>query len=263
MQNGTETTISKIKFYDCGYCVNDLGHMYRKTRNKKVRFYARVMLITHKTKGNILVDTGYSRRIYNGGWMSAVYNLINPATVTDEDHIRHLLAGDGIRASQIKQIVLTHLHPDHIGAINDFPSTPLVMSEACGMKLKGHNIRDLIMTNQIDVSVLNRTRLVPLQDLSPLDGFMGTDLLGDGSVWLVELEGHAKGQLGVYIPSRKLLYVADALWGMEMIDHTLRLIPRVIQNNYRAYKETIKKIKALQDIEVISTHGGEVLSFEE
>lgn len=259
MQNGIESKITSIKFYNCGYCMNDLKRMYKEIKkHKKVIFRAKVMLIDHKTYGKILVDTGYSHRIYENGLTSKLYHLINPTYYAKKDHILYQLRKDGIKPGDLSMIILTHLHPDHIGGLHDIKNIQIIMSDKCREKITGARYNELVFPNQIGKSIENQIMSVSVNNRSPLKGFKGKDLFGDGSVWLMELEGHAYGQIGIYIPEKKLFYVADAVWGTDFLKYRLRMIPRLIQNDYKAYVQTVKKLTALKGVSIISAHGEEV-----
>lgn len=258
MQNGTENKIAGIKFYRCGYCINDLKHMYKEIKtHKKVKFYAKVMLIDHKTHGKILVDTGYSHRIYENGLTSKLYQLLNPAYYQKEDHILYQLKKDGIDQKDLNMVILTHLHPDHTGGLKDISHARMIMSDQCGSRLFRSKYRELIFSNQINKQMKKKPVFLTLSQQSPLKGFMGRDLFHDNSIWLIDLCGHAYGQTGIYIPEKKLFYVADATWGRDYLRYRLRLIPRLIQNHYHSYIQTVKKISCLNDITIISCHGDE------
>ena len=76
MEHGGKN-ITEIKFYECGYCVNQLSHVFRRHHKEKRNFPALVVLIKHREYGNMLFDTGYSELIYQNGFPSFLYNAIN------------------------------------------------------------------------------------------------------------------------------------------------------------------------------------------
>ena len=57
--------ITKINYYGCGYCVNNLKLVFKNHKKDKRNFAAGVFLLKHKKYGYILFDTGYSMDIYN------------------------------------------------------------------------------------------------------------------------------------------------------------------------------------------------------
>ena len=86
------------------------------------------------------------------------------------------------------------------------------------------------------------------------------DLFGDGSVIGVELDGHCKGQLGLWIPDKRLFLAADACWGSDLVRDTLRMrrIPRMIQEDFLEYQKTLRQICRLKqehsEIQVLFAH---------
>ncbi len=274
MQNGTKNNIDCVQFYECGYCTNNIRLLYKNEKSRKVNFPAKVLRIKHKIYGNILVDTGYSPRIYKNGFTSFAYNLLNKTTVTNDDTIVSLLKKDGISSDDISRIIISHLHPDHIGGVHDFPHTPLIMSKASKgliedlgnnkVRNKEHEKGDMsIFKNMIDDSVLDRTTIFDPVHPSPLEGFSGIDLFDDKSIWLIDLPGHMLGQLGVYLPQMNLFYVADATWGMAYIGKKMTRIAKGIQEDSDLCHETELRIKRLKGVKIISSHGGEVFDHEE
>lgn len=257
METGINNKIDWIKSYNCGYCENNLKHMYKGTPHKIVPFDARVLLIHHRVYGHILVDTGYSKRLFNNGVISLLYNLLNPSTYRSGQHILKQLHQDGLRLSDINKVILTHLHPDHIGGVLDFKDKVFTVSRNTQELLRNHKIKDLVFESMINDELKERLEVVDLVDESPLDGFRGIDYFGDNSLWLIEIEGHAKGQMGVYLPEVQVFYVADALWSYDYIDYDMRTIPRLIQNDYNKYIHTIEKLKKLDGIRIVTTHGNE------
>src|SRR5947208_787764 len=97
MLQTTKQPISRIRYYNCGYCVNRLGFAYRGYSFKKHIFPSGVFLIEH-SKGYVLFDTGYSTDIYKTGVMGWLYRSFNPTHVHKNDEILHQLQRDGINA---------------------------------------------------------------------------------------------------------------------------------------------------------------------
>lgn len=245
-----------IKIYSVGYCIGRGMLADRSLDSKKRRFYTRCFLIKHPKQGLILVDTGYGnslleltkKRTYS------LYSLLLPFSFSNQESLRTQLANDGISLSDLSYLVITHYHPDHIGALPEFAEIPWIYR------------KDTLET-LLSFSLLNRLRNGFMRPLVPSvpkrsipiyketfsekwQGFLSYDLFSDGSLYLINLPGHALGQMGLMISEG--FFVADATWGGSSLPHPLGLF---IQQNIRAYRETFHKIQSLPpSIKIYPTH---------
>ncbi|MEJ2483409.1 MAG: N-acyl homoserine lactonase family protein [Gemmatimonadota bacterium] len=82
-------------------------------------------------EGVIVVDTGESSKTarpdYFPGW-HPYYRTSVRMKVEPEDEIGPQLAAMGIRASDVRTVVLTHLHTDHAGGLHHFPDSQIFAS---------------------------------------------------------------------------------------------------------------------------------------
>ncbi len=265
MQTGTNKIITKIKEYKCGYCINDLGIIFSNKKREIKHFHAKAFLIFHKVHGYILIDTGYTKRIFENGWRSKTYNLLNKTICNSENYLVNQLKKDGIENKEIKNIILTHLHPDHIGGLKDFPDAKILMAKECDPLLHRSRVMDLVFNNLLPEDIQKRKKLIDLYDRSPLKEFKGFDLYNDNSIWLINLEGHAIGQMGVFLPEYNLFIIADTVWGTEFINEKLKFIPRFIQSKNVKFLDTIECIKNVlkqKEIQIITSHGAEEIQYE-
>ena len=209
--------VEEVKIYPCGSCTNRLGIMFRGMRWEKREFPARAALIRHRELGHILYDTGYSEEIFRGGPGLWLYRLLNPVRLGKEEGICERLKKDGIPPETVKTILLSHAHPDHIGGLSRFPGCRLV---AFGETLKAlERVRNLVFRNLLPPKGCIEKRNTPGNPLENhfLNRYFGQayDLFGDGSAIAVRLEGHTRGQMGLWIPDVSLFLAADACWGLQ------------------------------------------------
>lgn len=248
MPRRTNEQITSVRYYDCGYCVNELSIVYRKHRREKRVFPAGVFLIKHPTRGYVLFDTGYSQSIYKNGFRGWLYRTFNPTHVTRHDEIATQLQKDGISTDDIRYVILSHLHPDHIGGVRFFPKSTIVITDGSYHTYKRPHWNDVLFRKLLPIWFEKKLHVLRKGDQQEFqDGLYGYDLFNDGSILLVELEGHTHGHLGAYIPN-KLLLAGDACWGGDLMEYSkhLRLAARLVQDDYKKFKKSLNQLEALQ-----------------
>jgi len=233
--------------------------MFRGQPWRKRRFPAMAARIRHRELGDILYDTGYSEQIFQKGVLLKLYRLLNPVFLEPEQTIAAKLARDNIHTKDIKHIILSHAHPDHIGGLSDrkdkapwFSEYELTATREVLASIEKPGLRELTFPDLMPQKECIGRLHEPEKRLS--EHFLCQyfeqvyDLFGDGSIIGVQLDGHCRGQLGVWIPDVSLFLAADACWGRDLIYATphMRLIPRLIQSNYAAYKDTLRRLCRLR-----------------
>ena len=79
-------------------------------------------------------------------------------------------------------------------------------------------------------------------------------------IFAVRLEGHTRGQMGLWIPDVSLFLAADACWGSDLVKATrrMRLLPRLLQKDFAAYEDSLKRICRMKrdypQIRVVFSH---------
>lgn len=256
--------ITKVKLYHCGSCTNNLQLLFKNYHREKREFPAMAALIQHKHLGNILFDTGYSEKIFQKSFFLKLYRILNPVHLEPNQVISEKLKSDGINLESVKTIILSHAHPDHIGGLSKFYNYKLVVTKKVLETLEYPKFRNLVFSNLIPQKEIIKSKYHPEKQLT--NHFLCEyfeqvyDLFEDGSVIGVVLDGHCKGQMGIWIPDFKLFLAADACWGNDLVRATsqMKLLPRLIQKNFSSYKKTLKKLCMLKkdypEIQIIFTH---------
>lgn len=245
----------------------------------RVRFPALAALIRHPAAGNILFDTGYGTRVVQGtGLALPLYRRLLPVGLPADQRIDRQLVARGVAPDSLSLIVLSHVHPDHIGGLGDLPARPLLWPRAA---------RDAFVSG----SVLSRFHEATFSHLAPgpawasrgliedcravdisreLPGFeTGFDLIGDRSLVAVPLPGHARGQTGLLCSiggGRRIFLIADAAWIAGNITDGIepsRLLDRIAHDS-RAYHDTLARLRHLhrQRPEIIMIPSHCMSSFE-
>lgn len=259
--NNKDLKIDFVYIFHCGYCKNNLKNIFKNGKNEEIIFSSKVVLMHHKKYGYFIYDTGYSKQIYNCGFVGNLYNFFNPTFVEKSDEIPEKLSKIGIPINDIKSLIISHLHPDHIGGLKFFDKSKILVSKDVYLSYKNNKFKNLIFKSLL-TDFFERK-------LSVIDNFKNMyffkhafDLFSDSSVILVKLDGHAKGQLGIYLPEHKILFAADCCWKAEFLEKIdkMKFIPKLIQDDFCEYKKTISLLGKLKDknIKLIFSHDDNV-----
>ncbi len=245
----TTKKITSVLYYNCGNCVNRLGFVYRNQSFRKRVFPSGVFLIKHPKHGYVLFDTGYSLNIYKTGWRGWLYRLLNPTHVSREEEIDVQLKKDGITPKDIQYVVLSHLHPDHIGGLKFFNHSQFIITKDSYRTYQHPHTTDLLFPALLPKWF--ESHILKLEDmqlkLATHNGLAGYDLFGDGTLILTPLEGHTHGHLGVFIPG-ELLLAGDACWGEDLMkpSRNMRRIINLIHHDHGAFLKTLQTLSRLK-----------------
>ena len=212
----------KLAVFSTGYCTARESHLMRGgSPHKSVRCPARAYLLDHP-QGNILFDTGYAHaRLFRAAFRFP-YSLYLKATPTFTRPDESLMAQLGETA--ILKVIVSHFHADHIGGLRDFPDARFVCAGEAFDAIKNRRglpaLRCAFLPELLPADFAARTELLGEFAGAALPPFGPThDLFGDGSIRLVRLPGHARGQLGLLARTDEgtVFLVADAAYSVQAI----------------------------------------------
>lgn len=262
-----------ITILKAGYCTHIEKMASKQGRWKNVPFPALFALIEHPDRGYILFDTGYSNHVEKSmkKFPYGIYGKMTPIYLETGESAKEQLEAMGISPDEVKTIILSHFHPDHIGGCRDFPEARFICSRKdyrnlqnkTGFSaLKNAFIPDLLPEDfPKRVGFFEECPAIPF----PLKNAPFTkayDVFGDQRILAVELPGHTGGQFGIFVRGQDgpLFFVSDACWLTETYKN-LSLpnpIASLIMDNWTQYKETIQKIhdfhKLHPEVQIIPTH---------
>jgi glyoxylase-like metal-dependent hydrolase (beta-lactamase superfamily II) len=236
--------------------------MFRGRAKQSRAFPSGVFLFDGSDGRRVLFDTGYATGEWPTGWRGAAYRRLLPPEIAPADDIARQLAEDDVDPASVTHVVLSHLHPDHIGGISRFPDAVFVMTAGQRGSLEKPRLRDGILTGLLPTWWDDARKIVLERDaFRPTEvagvSFSAADLFGDGSYLLVDLPGHAAGHLGALI-DRRVLLAGDAAWGSDLLGATerLRAIPRAVQHDLAAYRRTAALLQDAADagIRLVFSH---------
>lgn len=265
----------QLRLYNTGFCISRETHAYRNGRRRKVALPVYAALMKHPDHGYILFDTGLATH-YLDATQRFPARIMRWALPVDFGGSRHLLdqfALDGISVGDIRYGIASHLHNDHVAGMADFPDTQWYMRKTALAYMQGKNAFQLTLKGYIK-------SLVPAQPalpykfieqlpsgkaIAPFD--VSWDFFGDGSINLVSLEGHARGQVGALLRlrgGRQVLLCADAIYLHQSAETGVGpdAIGRRVYDNQQAARHTLAQIHRFYqlnpDIPVLPAHCGRV-----
>lgn len=251
----------RLRHYVCGSTSHDLGSMFRGAPRERRRFPSGVFLYDGEDGRRVLFDTGYSTGEWGTGWRGSVYRRLLPPLVDDEDDVASRLREDGVDPASVTHVVLSHLHPDHVGGVRRFPGATFVVSAGLQRTLAAPTLRSGVLTGLLPEWFGDATRVLRDDEFS-LRTVRGVevaavDLFGDDRYLVVDLPGHADGHIGALIDGRVLL-AGDAAWGSDLLPEVqrLRALPRAVQFDADAYLRTARTVSLLADagVNVVCSH---------
>ena len=187
-----------------------------------------VFVIEHRD-GLVLFDTGQDRASItdpgyfpSGPLLGSLFSMARfemAAAQTLSAQLERL----GYRAGDVRTVVLSHLHGDHIGGLGEVAQAELLVSRDEWNTLSG-SWPELagIMRRHILLPGLRWRQIepAPLHDpaLAPFD--VGHDLFGDGSLVMVPAPGHTAGSISLIVRrtgKRTLALVGDLTYAAHLL----------------------------------------------
>ena len=194
-------TIDKLYHIDCGHSLANDESVWTPGQNvgKSIEFSSTCYLIKHGS--DILIwDTGVPEATIDdpNGWSTLpsliVYHL--------DKTISSQLAQIGLTPADVKYVLVSHTHGDHIGNIGLFPDATVVMQKA---EYDWINSPPPADPNIKTLVILARKLLGQPRRLELVTGDI--DFFRDGSVRLISTPGHTPGSQSLMVHLAKTGYV--------------------------------------------------------
>ena len=260
---------------DTGHCLASEHHLIRGGRRQKVACRALVALLHHPARGWVLWDTGYAPRLFDATrpWPFRLYRWATPLRISAEEAAVRQSARLGVGAGEVRHVFVSHIHADHVAGLRDFPAaTPIIHGAAYELALRLRGLRALrhgFVPVLLPPDFAARAQVLPPFTGQALPGLGPThDVFGDGSALLVELPGHARGQIGMLArtPEGEVLLAADGAWLSRAIRERRGPHPllNLIADDAQAAQATLEGLHtfmaARPDVRVLPCHCPEALA---
>ncbi|MAS55747.1 N-acyl homoserine lactonase family protein [Nocardioides sp.] len=211
-----------------------------------------VVVIEHP-RGTVLFDTGQDPAsvgdpsYYPPGLLGWIYRRQAAFRFPDGHGLEEALSVVGIAPSDVRTVVLSHLHQDHAGNVAVLPRADILLDPA-ELALLAERSPELhgVLPRHLDRDRLTPVRHTPLPDDALAPFTEGHDLYGDGTLVLLPTPGHSAGSMSLLVRRDALpplLLVGDVTY-----DPALLRAGRVPGTGARpVQQETASRINALRE----------------
>jgi glyoxylase-like metal-dependent hydrolase (beta-lactamase superfamily II) len=172
----------------------------------RLRMNVPAFVVEHPSGGLIVFDTGVGPHAASQ-WL-ATLGMLNVGT-----DLTSQMRRAGLEPDRVTHVVLSHLHFDHTGGVPGFRNATVV--SARGEQAAASAAGALGFYDEADWQAVGRWIEIDYASGEPYATFISHhDLLGDGSIVLVDLHGHTAGSQGMVVraPRGPVLLTGDAAW---------------------------------------------------
>src|SRR6266699_854980 len=262
---------------DTGYCTAWEHHVMQGGEHKRIACHSLVALLGHPLYGWTLWDAGYAQRLLEvtRSFPFSLYRRATPLYLDAKLDVVAQLGHFGLKVEDIRRIIISHFHADHIAGLLDFPDAELIASReayADVAQRQGINaLRRGFIPALLPDDFRERAILLPSFTGESLPGLGLThDVFGDGSLLLVSLPGHAHGQIGMlaHTENGDALFAADGCWLTRSIYERRppHRITHLFVDDPRAVRSTIDHLyaftQARPEVRIVPSHCPEAFARE-
>jgi N-acyl homoserine lactone hydrolase len=207
-------------------------------------------IVRHPTEGVLVIDTGLhpdaveSVRGDFGPLMGLFFAGLRPAEAPFDEQLR----ARGVEPREVSRVVMTHLHADHTSGMRLFPNARFLITRP---EWKAARRRRASRQGYVAGHLPDEARVSLIDfgaESEPHGPFeRSIDLLGDGSVRLLDTPGHTVGHMSVLLrlaDERKLLVAGDAAYSTRNIEE--QVLPLITADDERS-RHSLRQIKAFAD----------------
>jgi glyoxylase-like metal-dependent hydrolase (beta-lactamase superfamily II) len=173
-------------------------------------------VVAHPSGDLVVFDTGLRPRAASGGraYLGLVVSGLDLVDRSDGEALPDQMRAAGLDPGRVTHVVLSHMHFDHTGTIEAFANASIVTASGEKQAALAAS-RHLDFYREEDWASSARWVEIRYDVGQPYATFVSHhDLLGDGSIVLVDLHGHTPGSQGMLLATSgaPILLTGDAAW---------------------------------------------------
>ncbi|HEV2579522.1 MAG TPA: MBL fold metallo-hydrolase, partial [Ktedonobacteraceae bacterium] len=253
MSKDSSAPMLECHLLDTGYCLAWEHHVMRGGRRVRIACHSLVALLRHPEHGWLLWDTGYAPRMLEATQRLPfrLYRYATPLRLNPDLAVIRQLAKRGIAPRDIRRVIISHFHADHIAGLRDFPDAEVIASRDAYEEVVARSgisaLSRAFIPALLPGDFSQRARLIETFEGPSLPALGAAhDLFGDGSLLLIPLPGHARGQVGLLARTVRghVLFAADGSWLRQAIreDRPPARVTHLFVDDARAARATIARL---------------------
>lgn len=212
-------------------------------------------------EGVIVVDTGETARVSEPGYFprwQPFFRFAVRERVEPEQEVGPQLELLGIKPSDVRLVVMSHLHTDHAGGLHHFPNNEILVSRseleyATGLRGRLRGYPNRRWPTWFDPTLVE----LPAVSFGPFPASMALTEAGD--VTLLPVPGHTPGQLAVVVEDgdHAVFLAADSSYTQDALLHGVVDGVGPDENAERLTHERIRAYAAKTPTVYLPTHDPE------
>lgn len=183
----------------------------------RIRHLRQHVVVIRHPRGTLLLDAGVGRATPKAFQKNSSLNRMLFGFGKHEPAVDKL-AAHGIRPDDIHAILVSHLHWDHAGGLPDFPGVPAWV-QAAELVAADQGTPPSYIGEHKDAGIAWHPYEMPAQ---PYEGFARSlDVMGDGTLVLVDLPGHTPGHSGLFVSAtngKRYFFSGDVTWAAQGLE---------------------------------------------
>ena len=267
-----------LEFFASGYCEAHAKAVNPQTGKGKDTFYAVWALIYVPQMGYVLFDTGYAPyfQTVTESFPERFYRWMTPVFLKKTETAKAILEQKGIAENEVKYVIISHFHADHIAGLKDFPSAKFICTEAAleevqtlkGVKAVSKGILHGLLPTDFYQRVVTIEQFADKIEVSK-QGLKTYFLFKNKEFRLVSVPGHARGMLGFAFEkeSKKVFFGTDASWSYDTYQQGIlpSKIVKLFFDSWTDFVETQEKIRQFEaqnpSFTILFTHCKKTLQY--
>lgn len=177
------------------------GNLVSELKSPEARLKPPVLafLVRHPTKGALLFGAGLPEDLGGLGAKKVQGAALSPFTVKPGQDLPSRLEARGVKAEDVRWVILPDLAPEWAGRAGAFPEAAVLVSSPAWSNPRRRALEADLPDPRAFVPE-ERLKLIDFSGSKPYGPFdHAVDLLDDGTVLLVDLDGGAAGGMGLWL----------------------------------------------------------------